>query len=290
MERLFAISLLASVLSMPVQAQLIAAREAPVAMGHMHLNVSDIDEHKRFWVDVIGAEAGKLDTMEYVKYPNALIFLHEQKPTDGTKGSSVNHIGIQFPDVPAMVAKVRAAGVPVVTKAEISRNRAKGDIFFSPSQFRYLAFIMGPDELKIEMFENRALKTPLANHHIHFAGQHDKKMQAWYAEIFGAKPMQRGPFEAADLPGVNLTYTRTDTPQEPIKGRVLDHIGFEIDDLESFCRKLERQGHQVRPPLRARAAPGFLDRLPDGPLGHEYRAYRRPGQAVEKPCLVIRVS
>ncbi len=242
MKRLFAISLLASVLSIPVQAQLIAAREAPVAMGAMHLNVSDIDEHKRFWVDVIGAEAGKLDTMEYVKYPNALIFLHEQKPTDGTKGSSVNHIGIQFPDVPAMVSKVRAAGVPVVTKAEISRNRAKGDIFFSPSQFRYLAFIMGPDELKIELFENRALKTPLANHHIHFAGQYDKKMQAWYAEIFGAKPMRRGIFEAADLPGVNLTYTRTDTPQEPIKGRVLDHIGFEIDDLESFCRKLERQG------------------------------------------------
>ena len=132
-EKTVATSLLASVLSMPVQAQLIAAREAPVAMGHMHLNVSDIDEHKRFWVDVIGAEAGKLDTMEYVKYPNALIFLHEQKPTDGTKGSSVNHIGIQFPDVPAMVAKVRAAGVPVVTKAEISRNRAKGDISSAPA-------------------------------------------------------------------------------------------------------------------------------------------------------------
>ena len=223
----------------------------------MHLNVSDIDEHKRFWVDVIGAEAGKLDTMEYVKYPNALIFLHEQKPTDGTKGSSVNHIGIQFPDVPAMVAKVRAAGVPVVTKAEISRNRAKGDIFFSPSQFRYLAFIMGPDELKIELFENRALKTPLANHHIHFAGQHDKKMQAWYAEIFGAKPMRRGIFEAADLPGVNLTYTRTGTPQEPIKGRVLDHIGFEIDDLESFCRKLESRGIKFDRPYEHVKSLGF---------------------------------
>lgn len=257
MKRLFAASLLASALSIPVQAQLIAAREAPVAMGHMHLNVSDLDEHKRFWVDVIGAKAGKLGTMEYVKYPNALIFLREQKPTDGTKGSSVNHIGIQFPDVPAMVAKVRAAGVPVVTKAEISRNRAKGDIFFSPSQYRYLAFIMGPDELKIEMFENRALKTPLANHHIHFAGQHDKKMQAWYAEMFGAKPMQRGPFEAADLPGVNLTYTRTDTPQEPIKGRVLDHIGFEIDDLESFCRKLERQGIKFDRPYEHVKSLGF---------------------------------
>ena len=129
-----------------------------------------------------------------------------------------------------------------MTKAEISRNRAKGDIFFSPSQHVYLAFIMGPDNLKIEMFENRTLETPLANHHIHFASHEVKKMQAWYADIFGAKPMQRGPFEAADMPGVNLTFSPADTPQEPTKGRVLDHIGFEIDDLKAFCERLEKKG------------------------------------------------
>lgn len=242
MKRFFAVALLVSGLSIPTHAQLIAAREAPIAMGHMHLNVSDIEEHKRFWVDVLGGKVAKLGNIEYIEYPNTQIFLREQKPTAGTKGSAVNHIGIQFPDVPAMAAKVRAAGIPVVTKAEISRNRAKGDIFFSPSQHVYLAFIMGPDNLKIEMFENRALKTPMANHHIHFAGHEVKKMQAWYADIFGAKPMQRGPFEAADMPGVNLTYSPTETPQEPTKGRVLDHIGFEIDNLEAFCKKLEKKG------------------------------------------------
>ena len=242
MKRFLAVALLVSGLSIPAHAQLIAAREAPIAMGHMHLNVSDVEEHKRFWVDVLGGEPAKLGNIEYIKYPNTQIFLREQKPTAGTKGSAVNHIGIQFPDVPAMVAKVRAAGIPVVTKAEISRNRAKGDIFFSPSQHVYLAFIMGPDNLKIEMFENRALKTPMANHHIHFAGHEVKKMQAWYADIFGAKPMQRGPFEAADMPGVNLTYSPTEAIQEPTKGRVLDHIGFEIDNLEAFCKKLEKKG------------------------------------------------
>ena len=242
MKLLLATAVIFSAMAAPANAQLIAAKHSPLAMGHLHLNVSDIAAHKRFWVDVIGAEAVKLGNIEVIKYTNALIFLRERQPTAGSKGSSVNHIGIQFPDVPAMVSKVRAAGVPVITTAEISRGRAKGDIFFSPSQHRYLAFIMAPDDLKIEMFENRALETPLANHHIHFASHEVKKMQAWYDKMFGASPMQRGPFEAGDLPGVNLTYSPSDTPTAPTKGRVLDHIGFEVKDLKSFCEKLEKQG------------------------------------------------
>jgi catechol 2,3-dioxygenase-like lactoylglutathione lyase family enzyme len=242
MRFLLATALILAAFTAQANAQLIAAKDAPIAMGHLHLNVSDMAAHKRFWVDVLGAEAVTLGDIEVIKYPNALIFLRRQKPTDGTKGSSVDHIGIQFPDVPAMVSRVRAAGVPVVTTAEISGGRAKGDIFFTASQNTYLAFIMAPDNLKIEMFENRTLETPIANHHIHFASHEVKKMQAWYDEMFGATAMQRGPFQAGDLPGVNLTYTPTDTPTAPTKGRVLDHIGFEVKNLKSFCEKLAKQG------------------------------------------------
>ena len=223
-------------------AQFTAAKDAPIAIGHHHLNVSDLAAHRRFWVDLLGGTPGKLGPIEYVQFPNALIFFREHKPTAGSKGSSVNHIGIQFPDVPAMMSKLRAAGVPVVTRTEISRNRAKGDLFFSPSQRVYLAFIMAPDDLKIEMFENRALETPLANHHIHFFSHQVDEMKAWYVKMFGAIGGQRGPFQAADLPGINLTYSPAPEPPEPTKGRVLDHIGFEIKNLKAFCKKLEAQG------------------------------------------------
>ncbi|MDA1313932.1 MAG: VOC family protein [Acidobacteria bacterium] len=242
MKLLLAAALILATFTASANAQLIAAKDAPIAMGHLHLNVSDVAAHKRFWVDVLGAEAIQFGRTTVIKYPDALIFLREQKPTDGTKGSSVDHIGIQFPDVPAMVSKIRAAGIPVVTTAEISGGRAKGDIFYTSSQNTYLAFIMAPDNLKIEMFENRALTTPLANHHIHFASHEVKKMQAWYDKMFGATAMQRGPFQAGDLPGVNLTYTPSDTPTAPTKGRVLDHIGFEVKNLKSFCEKLQSQG------------------------------------------------
>jgi catechol 2,3-dioxygenase-like lactoylglutathione lyase family enzyme len=60
--------------------------------------------------------------------------------------------------------------------------------------------------------------------------------------MFGAKPGKRGPFEAADLPGVNLTFSLAPGPVAPTKGRALDHIGFEVKDLEAFCKKLEAAG------------------------------------------------
>ena len=52
----------------------------------------------------------------------------------------------------------------------------------------------------------------------------------------------RGSFEAADLPGVNLTYSPSDQAPVGTRGRSLDHIGFEVENLEAFCRALEAQG------------------------------------------------
>ena len=67
-------------------------------------------------------------------------------------------------------------------------------------------------------------------------------MKAWYVEILGAKPGQRAGMEAADLRGVNLTFSTADRMLSPMKGRALDHIGFEVDGLEALCQKLEAEG------------------------------------------------
>ena len=48
--------------------------------------------------------------------------------------------------------------------------------------------------------------------------------------------------EAADVGGVNLTFSPSDEKLAGTKGRALDHIGFEIDGLEAFCKKLEAEG------------------------------------------------
>jgi catechol 2,3-dioxygenase-like lactoylglutathione lyase family enzyme len=94
----------------------------------------------------------------------------------------------------------------------------------------------------VELFENKALTMPIALHHIHFASQQVDEMKAWYVKMFNARPGKRGSFEAADLPGVNLTWSPSPDPVGGTAGRALDHIGFEVRDLENYCKKLEAMG------------------------------------------------
>ena len=85
MNRFF--SLIMSVLLLastsPSSAQLLN-KEAPVIVGHYHLNVTSVDEHKKFWVDTLGGTAMKFGrTIDVIKFPDILLFLRVQKPTGG---------------------------------------------------------------------------------------------------------------------------------------------------------------------------------------------------------------
>ena len=65
-----------------VLAQLTAASKGPVVYGHHHLNVTSIDEHKKFWVDTLGGEVITVGPLEVVRFPNVLVFLREQAPEE----------------------------------------------------------------------------------------------------------------------------------------------------------------------------------------------------------------
>ena len=56
------------------------------------------------------------------------------------------------------------------------------------------------------------------------------KAQAWYAKTFGGKAGTRNNAPVVDLPGVQLRFAKADTKQAPTRGRVLDHIGFDVKD------------------------------------------------------------
>ena len=220
-------------------AQLEAASEGPVSIGHHHLNVPDLDASRAFWSEGLGAEVVKRGPLEVMKLPNLLVALREQVPTGGSFGSSVNHIGLQVPDVASMVASLKARGVPIVTKEHIPM--ATGPVFLIEAQDTHVAFVESPSGVRIELFENRDLKRPIENHHVHFYTADPEATQLWYALRFGAKPRMRGTFLSADLPGVNLTFS---PGEETVgtEGRALDHIGFEVRDLKGLCRILEDEG------------------------------------------------
>ena len=58
------------------------------------------------------------------------------------------------------------------------------------------------------------------------------------------------PYEAADLPGVNMNFSGVREAMKPTKGRALDHIGFEIKNLEAFTKKLEASGIKIDTPYK----------------------------------------
>lgn len=242
----------------PSGAQLVAAKDGPVVYGHHHLTVTNVEAHKKFWVEGLGGTAGKLGTTEAVTFTNVIVLLRQGSPTGGTKGTSVNHVGFGVPDLRKALARLEAAGFPNVTQAEGPANaKIEHGMAFVANQNTYIAYVMAPDDVKVELVEFKTQSVPVTMHHVHYYTQQVDAMKAWYVQMLGAKGGMRGSFQAADLPGVNLTFSPSPDAVVTTKGRSLDHIGFEVKDLEAFCKTLEAAGVKFDRPYSKVAALGI---------------------------------
>jgi Predicted dioxygenase of extradiol dioxygenase family len=212
--------------------QLAAPSDSGVVMGHLHFTVQDPSAHQKFWVQTFGAAPVALGDNLGVKIPSAILLFHAGHPSGGTVGSTINHVGVLVPNLIQAVEKSKANGATI------------------QSQNALQSMLLLPDDIKVELTEDKTLKTPVANHHIHFYNLDLEETRAWYVKMFGAKSGRRGKFEAADLPGVNLSFSKSDTPVARTRGRSLDHIGFEVRGLEAFCKKLEAAGVKFDAPYR----------------------------------------
>jgi hypothetical protein len=56
--------------------------------------------------------------------------------------------------------------------------------------------------------------------------------------------------ESADLPQVNLSFSPSETQRAPTRGRAIDHIGFDVEDLDGFVRTLEARGIALDGPVQ----------------------------------------
>ena len=234
MKRLISTLTLAALGSVgPSWGQMPAVNERGVANGHLHLNVRDVEANTKFFVN-LGGTAPK-DQPGVVEFPGVIVRLRKQDPTGGSVGSIVNHFGFLVPNVQQYTTKWKAAGLNV----EPGNNNRLDQ-----------AYLTTPDEVRVEILEDKSQTVPIKNHHVHFFVPEATilEMQAWYGKTFGAKAGMRGQFQAADIPGVNLTWAKSDTAMAPTKGRALDHIGFEVKNLEAFCKKLEAGGMKLDRP------------------------------------------
>jgi catechol 2,3-dioxygenase-like lactoylglutathione lyase family enzyme len=224
MRWLFLIAALAA----PLSAQLPAPNESGVSMGHVHLMVGDPEEQKKLWVGVLGAEVTHAGTLEMYKLPGIFIIAGKARtpPSEGSEGSSVDHVGFLVKSYADMKARLTAAKLDIVSDNATTKQ----------------LMVTFPDKVKVEFTEDASLKTPIALHHIHNAAMDPEKLRAWYVKTFGAKAGTRGNFLAAMIPGGEVDFRKVEKAGAPTKGRSLDHIGFEVKDLEAFCKKLQGDG------------------------------------------------
>ena len=240
-------------------AQLLAAKDGPIVYGHHHLAASDIPAQLKFFADTLGGTKITFgpQKIDVVKFPNVFIFFRNQKPTGGTKGTTVNHIGFSVPNLRQTLDRVKAGGYPVITRSEVAATQQVIDDIAPVNANTSIAFVMGPDDVKVELLENRQQTTPIALHHVHFFGPQNTQMREWYVKVFGARSRDAANFPAADLPGVALNFSPSPDPVIGTSGRSLDHLGFEIKDLEAFCKKLEAMGITLNVTYRKAEALGL---------------------------------
>jgi catechol 2,3-dioxygenase-like lactoylglutathione lyase family enzyme len=225
-------------------AQYAPFNETGVTMGHWHLVSHDVAVNKKLFMGMGGRDVAAAT----VQFPGARINLNlgnEPPGKGGSIGSVVNHVGFIVNNVQARVAEWKAAGVLVLPG---NNNRLDQ------------AFVETPDGVRIEILEDKAQAAPIQHEHIHFflTEAEIPKAVAWYAKTFGGKAGTRNNQPVVDVPGVQLRFAKADAPQAKTRGRVLDHIGFDVKDHPAFVRKIEAEGIKLDEPVRKNETTGTI--------------------------------
>ena len=232
-------------------AQLSSPNSSGVTMGHLHYTVKDVEANKKFWI-ALGGKPIKFGTTEVVKFPDALVFLSRGNAAAGTDGSVVNHVAFRIDSM----KKLEAAGM----KVEYNQEFPGVGSVFSPEGERIELFDSSATNLTftaddgrddpVARRHNQKSTVPIIAHHIHLYVPQgsEQRAKAWYAATFGGLPGKRWRYDAVDFPGINLNFSASPKALASIKGRRLDHISFEVKNLEAFCKKLTASGIKLDAP------------------------------------------
>jgi catechol 2,3-dioxygenase-like lactoylglutathione lyase family enzyme len=244
---LAALTALASMLAAgSATAQPAPFNEAGVTMGHWHIVSKDAEANKKIFLGM-GGKLFMPGGQPLMMFPGVYInlTLGNEKGEGGTQGSVVNHVGFIVDNVQERVAQWKAAGVAVLPG---NNNRLDQ------------AFVETPDGVRIEILEDKTQPMPIRNEHVHFFLPEAEipKAVAWYAKTFGGKAGTRNNASIVDIPGGQLRFAKVVTRQAPTRGRVLDHVGFDVKDHEAFVKKIEAEGIALDEPPRKSPTTGNI--------------------------------
>jgi catechol 2,3-dioxygenase-like lactoylglutathione lyase family enzyme len=221
-----------------------------ISMGHIHLVVPDPGAMQKVWVDVMGGKPSTAGPLTLVKLPNVFVIITggaNAGSREGTDGSVVNHVGFSVKSYAATRAKAEAAGLAVRE--------------LTPGQ---QAFVTFPNNVTVEIQEDTSIAGESEFSHFHLSVPDQNAAREWYIKTFGGEVGERRKgLKGAKIPGGFVDFLGTGgpgrgkgkatdggppTPPPALagsKGRVLDHIGFEVKDLKAFTDRLTADGQKL---------------------------------------------
>ncbi len=239
----------------PALGQLATPNPAGLRYGHVHLNVSDVELHKQIWVEHFGGVAVEKGSTTAVRLPNLLVALSEREPSMGSRATAMDHFGFKVRNIERFLEKWSATGY------EVGR-------VFTGAEGQTNAYVMLPDDVYVELQEDQSLHVEVMGYHVHFITPNHEELLRWYSKVFGLEIRPRGSIATTtNAPGMNLSFGATDTARAGTEGAAIDHIGFELEDLESYCRELEARGIEFDEPYRENPATGLKSALLTDPVG-----------------------
>ena len=232
-----------------------------VSFGHLHVIARDVEAEKKVWIGLQGVPI-KIDGIDVIKFPGALVFISQgtpaqseapgsglqrtvknsggRYPTWGTapagannEGNVINHFILTHRAGSGVLERLQGQGHRVLINAASDNEPDDGDVYTT-------------ENMRVDSNQDEKQTVPVIANAIQFDMPRYSRREAaaWYVEIFGAKP---GRGNAVLIPGLQrglafgMNVGHPDAPR-PSKGYTLDHIGFEVTNLEAFCNRLLAMG------------------------------------------------
>ena len=209
-------------------AQLAVPGPSGVVMGHLHLATKDVETSRRFW-SALGGVAVQNGQLQLIQLPGTFVMLRQsQQTTGGTEGSTVERV----------VLRVRNSEMPQLAQM---LEQATGSKYAS-------AVFTSPEGVTIELRGATSQETAVRMERLVFKTVAPVETRDWYVKTFGASPESLPQIPIASLPGLLMYFTKAEAAPAGTRGRGLDHIGFEVKNLEEFCKKLEAAGQKFDRP------------------------------------------
>jgi catechol 2,3-dioxygenase-like lactoylglutathione lyase family enzyme len=213
--------------ALPAAAQLPAPNAEGVSTGHTHLVVPDAEAARSFW-KAMGAVEKSSGRLQLLQFPGMYILLREGEPAVASTATTANHIGFMVKDYLHYKDVVLNAGATI--------------FFEDPETGQVLADL--PWGLRVEFAQDAEQPEPIVFHHTHLSSTDIEGLRDWYLTVFGAEAGERRGLPSALVPGGRVDFmpaAQGETPK-PSQGSAIDHIGFEVADMDTFAARMDRLG------------------------------------------------